>query len=327
MTPTQVLGVPREGASEDDIRAPIRKLAKELHPDLNPDNTASPPRSASRRSPRPTRSSATRRSARPSTAARSTPTASRAATPISARTQRGAGQAPAPAARPTRTSASATSSPTCSARGARAGAARGGFAVRGRDVRYTLEIDFLEAVTGAKKRVTLPGRRRARSHGAGGRRRRPGAAPQGQGRAAASAAAEAGDALVEIKRAAACAVQARRRRHPSGACPSRIDEAVLGAKVEVPTISGRVQLTIPKGTSSGRVFRLKGKGVKSAGKADSRRSARHRAHRAARHDRRQPRLLLLRVAPEEQVRPGAEVRQIRLPLSPRLWGSARPRRR
>ncbi len=31
-------------------------------------------------------------------------------------------------------------------------------------------------------------------------------------------------------------------------------------------MTGRVQLTIPKGTSSGRVFRLKGKGIKSAGK-------------------------------------------------------------
>ena len=37
----------------------------------------------------------------------------------------------------------------------------------------------------------------------------------------------------------------------------------MGAKVEVPTASGRVQLTIPKGTSSGRVFRLKGKGVRN----------------------------------------------------------------
>jgi DnaJ-class molecular chaperone len=36
---------------------------------------------------------------------------------------------------------------------------------------------------------------------------------------------------------------------------------VLGAKIEVPTISGRVQLTLPKATSSGRTFRLKGKGV------------------------------------------------------------------
>jgi DnaJ-class molecular chaperone len=31
----------------------------------------------------------------------------------------------------------------------------------------------------------------------------------------------------------------------------------------VPTVSGRVQLTVPKGTSSGRVFRLRGKGVRN----------------------------------------------------------------
>jgi DnaJ-class molecular chaperone len=37
---------------------------------------------------------------------------------------------------------------------------------------------------------------------------------------------------------------------------------VLGGKVEIPTSTGRVQLTIPKGTSSGKTFRLKGKGVK-----------------------------------------------------------------
>ena len=46
--------------------------------------------------------------------------------------------------------------------------------------------------------------------------------------------------------------------------PITIDEAVLGAKVEVPTVGGRVQLTIPKGTSSGQVLRLKGKGVKNS---------------------------------------------------------------
>ncbi|HVY44068.1 MAG TPA: DnaJ C-terminal domain-containing protein, partial [Hyphomicrobiaceae bacterium] len=34
-------------------------------------------------------------------------------------------------------------------------------------------------------------------------------------------------------------------------------------KIEVPTISGRVALQIPKATSSGRIFRLKGKGVRN----------------------------------------------------------------
>lgn len=46
--------------------------------------------------------------------------------------------------------------------------------------------------------------------------------------------------------------------------PITIDEAVLGAKVEVPTISGRVSVTVPKGASSGRRLRLMGRGIKTA---------------------------------------------------------------
>ncbi len=42
-------------------------------------------------------------------------------------------------------------------------------------------------------------------------------------------------------------------------------EAVLGAKVRVPTLDGAVQLSIPKNTSSGRTFRLKGKGLPNKG--------------------------------------------------------------
>ena len=128
-------------------------------------------------------------------------------------------------------------------------------------MRYTLEIDFLEAATGAKKRVTMPDggvldltvpegvsdgqTLRLKGKGSPGLR-----------------GSDAGDALVEI----------RVRPHPhfkrvdddiAFDLPITIDEAVLGAKIEVPTVSGRVQLTIPKGTSSGRVFRLKGKGVRN----------------------------------------------------------------
>ena len=43
--------------------------------------------------------------------------------------------------------------------------------------------------------------------------------------------------------------------------PVTLYEAVLGDKVRVPTLDGAVQLAIPAGTSSGRVFRLKGKGM------------------------------------------------------------------
>src|SRR3954454_4842739 len=43
--------------------------------------------------------------------------------------------------------------------------------------------------------------------------------------------------------------------------PVTLYEAVLGAKVRVPTLDGAVELSIPANTSSGRVFRLKGKGL------------------------------------------------------------------
>jgi DnaJ-class molecular chaperone len=130
---------------------------------------------------------------------------------------------------------------------------------RGQDLRYTLEVDLLEAVAGAKKRVTLPDGgvldlavpegvndgQVLRLKGKG----QPG--PRG---------GEAGDALVEIK----VRGHAHFKRVGDDILHDlaiSIDEAVLGAKIEVPTATGRVQLTLPKGTSSGRVFRLKGKGV------------------------------------------------------------------
>jgi len=43
--------------------------------------------------------------------------------------------------------------------------------------------------------------------------------------------------------------------------PISLSEAVLGAKVETPTVHGPVTLTVPKGANSGTVLRLKGKGV------------------------------------------------------------------
>ena len=47
--------------------------------------------------------------------------------------------------------------------------------------------------------------------------------------------------------------------------PIALDEAVLGAKVKVPTVDGPVMLSVPAGTSSGKVLRLKGKGFTGKG--------------------------------------------------------------
>jgi DnaJ-class molecular chaperone len=46
--------------------------------------------------------------------------------------------------------------------------------------------------------------------------------------------------------------------------PITLYEAVLGGKVRVPTLGSAVELSIPKNTSSGRTFRLKGKGLPKA---------------------------------------------------------------
>jgi DnaJ-class molecular chaperone len=51
--------------------------------------------------------------------------------------------------------------------------------------------------------------------------------------------------------------------------PITLYEAVLGGKVRVPTLGSAVELSIPKNTSSGRTFRLKGKGLpKTSGSGD-----------------------------------------------------------
>ena len=49
--------------------------------------------------------------------------------------------------------------------------------------------------------------------------------------------------------------------------PITFDEAVLGGKVEVPTIGGRVSVTVPPGANTGQTLRLKGRGIKSKGGA------------------------------------------------------------
>ncbi|HET7851525.1 MAG TPA: DnaJ C-terminal domain-containing protein, partial [Methyloceanibacter sp.] len=120
--------------------------------------------------------------------------------------------------------------------GARAGGQR--FAMRGQDAQYRLEIDFLEAVNGTKKRITLPdGGTLDVTIPAGVEEgqvmRLKGKGMPGLG------GAESGDALVEIL-VKPHPVFKREGDDIVVDVPISFDEAVLGGKVEVPTITGNV---------------------------------------------------------------------------------------
>jgi DnaJ-class molecular chaperone len=137
-----------------------------------------------------------------------------------------------------------------------------GFNMRGMDYRYHLEIEFLEAANGMKKRVLLPeGETLDINVPAGVTQgqvlRLKGKGGPGVGRGA------PGDALIELKIKDHAAFE-REGDNILLSLPITLYEAVLGAKVEVPTITGRVALTVPKGASSGQTLRLRGKGVHNA---------------------------------------------------------------
>ena len=132
--------------------------------------------------------------------------------------------------------------------------------MRGQDAHYTLEVGFLEAAKGATRRITMPDGSildvkipEGLADGQTIRLRGKGGPGYGGG--------PDGDALVTVTVAPHAFF---RREGDDILCelPITFDEAVLGSKVEAPTIDGRVNLTIPKGASTGRVLRLRGKGVK-----------------------------------------------------------------
>ena len=146
-----------------------------------------------------------------------------------------------------------------------AGTAGGGrrFSMRGTDAKYWLEIDFLEAVNGAKKRITLPDGGTLDvtipAGVAGGQvMRLKGKGMPGRGDGV------SGDALVEVL-VSPHPVFAREGDDVVVEVPITFDEAVLGGKVEVPTIGGRVFATVPPGSSTGKTLRLKGRGIKGKG--------------------------------------------------------------
>lgn len=139
--------------------------------------------------------------------------------------------------------------------------------MQGGDVGYRMEISFLEAVNGAKKRITKPDGKTLDITIPPGHRDGQILRLRGQGMPGLGGAA-AGDAHVEVH-VKPHPEFVRRDQDILVQLPVGLHEAVLGTKVRVPTVRGPVMMTIPPGSNSGDTLRLKGKGVEAHGKLPS----------------------------------------------------------
>lgn len=132
-------------------------------------------------------------------------------------------------------------------------------AARGEDRSYKLNIDFLEAAKGAKKRVVMGDGRTLDLTIPPGIKEGQNLRLRGKGGLGVQGG-PAGDALVEIQISSHPLFE-RRDRDVHLDLPISLGEAVLGGKIDVPTIDGPVTMTVPKGANTGTTLRLKGKGI------------------------------------------------------------------
>lgn len=268
--PYEILGVPRT-ASADDIRKAYRALAKRWHPDTNPDKPEAEARFKAVSAAHALLSDPDRR-ARFDRGEIDASGAERAPTPPPGGGMGGGGGwrewAEAPAGARYRSSAGgfgerfdesdledflsrAFGGPT--GRGPRGPR-------RGADVQVALEVSFLDAARGATRQVALPDGRAVRLTIPKGAESGMVLRLAGQGMPGSGEGAPPGDLLAVLE------VQPHRLFRREGNdivldLPVTLKEAVLGAKVEVPTVDGPVTLTIPPRSGEGTRLRLRNRGV------------------------------------------------------------------
>ncbi|MEQ8349486.1 MAG: J domain-containing protein [Sneathiellaceae bacterium] len=133
------------------------------------------------------------------------------------------------------------------------------FTERGADRTYAIRIGFLDSARGTKRRITLPSGKTLDVKIPAGIDSGQQIRLKGQGEAGPHGA-PAGDALIEVN-VDAHAFFTRKGDDIHLDLPITLPEAVLGSRIRVPTIDGMVNLSVPKGSNSGTVLRLKEKGV------------------------------------------------------------------
>ena len=138
-----------------------------------------------------------------------------------------------------------------------------GRAMKGDDLQATLDVTVEDLIGDTKTRVTLPGGREVEVT------LPPGVADgqtirlRGLGRPG-SGGAEPGDVLLTIR------IEPDSRFTIEGSnlrtrVPLDLEDAILGGKLRVPTATGAIDMNVPAMTSSGRTFRLRGKGLPGKG--------------------------------------------------------------
>jgi len=260
-TPYEVLGVARN-ASADDIRNAYRKLAKQFHPDLNPGKPEAEARFKSVSAAYDILSDPEKKG-RYDRGEIDETGAERPRYSYRPHAEGAQGRKYAPDGEINVEDLDDLFAMFGQRGRSRTGGGRHDFAMPGQDSLYSLTIDFVEAATGGTRRlslgpdqsldVTIPA-----GIADGQVLRLKGKGQPGFG------GGPPGDALIEVH----IAPHPFFRRDGDNIrmeLPVSLGEAVLGARVTVPTVTGPVAMTIPKGSDSGAQLRLRGKGVQRKG--------------------------------------------------------------
>jgi DnaJ-class molecular chaperone len=251
--PYNVLGVKKD-ASQEEIQKAYRRLAKKLHPDLNPGNKQAEEQFKEVSAAYDLLSDADKR-ARYDRGEIDASGAERPQRPFYKDFAEAGSQYTSDAG-----FADLTDEDIISQIFARQG--RGTVRMRGSDVHYRLTLDFLDAINGGQHQMTLPDGSVLDVRIPAGTRDGQTLRLRGKGRPGIGDGPP-GDALIEIE------VQPHRifTREDDNIhvdLPISLGEAVLGGRVRVPTPTGPVTMTVPKWSNTGTILRLRGKGVPRA---------------------------------------------------------------